>query len=157
MRWALRVAPLLAGFWLVLSGHFTSLILALGALSVGLVTWVAGRTRRDDQVGLSPQQWLQLPRYLLWLALEVLRASVAVSTQAWLPRPSLRPAVGVTPAHDLSELSQVIYANSITLTPGTLSMRVIDQGVWVHSLQRADLSKLQTGRMLHRVRRLEAR
>jgi multicomponent Na+:H+ antiporter subunit E len=158
MRWALRVAPGLAVFWVVLSGHFTPLILVLGALSVGLVAWVASRAGLDSgHVGLSPRQWLRLPRYLLWLGVEVLRASVAVSTQAWLPHPSLRPAVGLAPAPDLPELSQVIYANSITLTPGTLSMRLIDQGIRVHSLNRADLDSLQAGRMLDRVRRLGGR
>ena len=158
MRWAVRVAPGLAGFWLVLSGHYTALILALGALSVGLVAWVASRTRRDGgQVGLSPRQWLRLPGYVLWLEAEILRSAAAVTIQVWRPHPSLRPAVGLTPAPDLPELAQVIYANSITLTPGTLSMQLTDQAIRVHSLDRADLDSLRAGRMLDRVRRLGVR
>ncbi|MPY81428.1 MAG: cation transporter, partial [Actinophytocola sp.] len=50
-----------------------------------------------------------------------------------------------------------IYANSITLTPGTLSLTVDDNGVEVHSLKASDIGELQAGEMHGRVRRLEVR
>lgn len=157
MRLTLSLATLLAGFWLVLSGHYTPLLLALGALSVGFVIWLVRRMGvvDDESVPLRPAP--RLPGYLLWLAKEVLLSSVAVTRMVWSPRHHAQPAVAVTPAHELPELSQVIYASSITLTPGTLALGVDDEEVEVHSLAPSGIARLHAGGMLGRVRRLEAR
>ncbi|MPZ61944.1 MAG: cation transporter [Propionibacteriales bacterium] len=157
MVWMLRLTLPLAGFWLVLSGHYTFLLLSLGALTLVIVTWIAWRTDTVDRAGVALHLSPRLPLYLLWLAKEVFLASVAVSRQVWSLRPALRPAVDLTPVGDMSELSQVIYANSITLTPGTLSLTVDDNGVEVHSLKASDIGELQAGEMHGRVRRLEVR
>ncbi|MFD0852316.1 Na+/H+ antiporter subunit E, partial [Actinomadura adrarensis] len=67
------------------------------------------------------------------------------------------PAVGTVPARELSDVSEVIYANSITLTPGTLSLSVDDEDIEVHALQADGIDDLRGGAMLDRVRRLESR
>jgi multicomponent Na+:H+ antiporter subunit E len=87
---------------------------------------------------------------------QILIAAWRVARLVWSPRPALRPLVGNVPAEDLSHLAQAIYANSITLTPGTLAMTVDDDSVEVHSLQPAGLDDLRRGAMLDRVRRLES-
>jgi multicomponent Na+:H+ antiporter subunit E len=100
---------------------------------------------------------LSLPRYVAWLAVQMLVAAARVARLVWLPRPTLRPVVGPVPAQDMSHLAQAIYANSITVTPGTLAMTVDDESIEVHSLQPAGLKDLRRGAMLGRVRRLESR
>lgn len=157
MRWILRLAPVLAVFWLLLSGHYTPLLIALGALSVAVVTWIGRRAEIVDHEGIPLHISRRMPGYLLWLAKEILFSSLAVARQVWWPRRELRPAVGLTSASGLSPLSQVVYANSITLTPGTLSMSVGEEGIEVHSLRASAISDLQAGAMLDRVRRLETR
>lgn len=157
MRWISRLVPILAAFWLVLSGHFTPLLITLGALSVVLVLWIVRRMRLVDHEALPSHLSPRMPQYCLWLTGKVLKSSLGVARQVWSPRPAPQPAVDVTPTHDLSELSQAIYANSITLTPGTLSLSVGDEGIEVHGLQGSDITELQNGEMLGRVRRLEAR
>jgi multicomponent Na+:H+ antiporter subunit E len=62
--------------------------------------------------------------------------------------------VATTSSADLSELSQMVYANSITLTPGTLSLDVGEEHIEVHSLDPAGIKDLHSGAMLRRVRRL---
>jgi multicomponent Na+:H+ antiporter subunit E len=57
----------------------------------------------------------------------------------------------------LSVVGTVAYANSITLTPGTLSLNVDEAGVEVHALREMDLEQLRSGGMLNRLRRLEVR
>jgi multicomponent Na+:H+ antiporter subunit E len=156
MLLTLSLAALLAGFWLVLSGHYTPLLLVLGAGSVGLVVWLVHRMGIVDHESVPLRPAPRLPRYFWWLAGEILRSSVSVTRQVWSPRRALRPAVGVVPTPGLPELSQVIYANSITLTPGTLSLRVDDDGIEVHSLDPAGLRELRAGGMRDRVRKLEA-
>lgn len=157
MRRIPRLAPLLAVFWLALSGHFEARLLALGALSVALVLWVVHRMDVIDHESLPAHVSPSLPRYCLWLAGKVLRSSLAVTRQVWSPRSGLRPTLDLTPARELPELSQAIYANSVTLTPGTLALTVNDDSIEVHSLQESDIAELHAGEMLGRVRRLEAR
>lgn len=153
---AAGVAMVLAVFWLVLSGHYTWLLLSLGALSIVFVVWVSHRMEIVDH-----EQPLHLtfgvPRYALWLWGQTLRSAVEVARLVWSPRAALHPVVGPVPARDVSDLTRVVYANSITLTPGTVSMSVGDEAIEVHSLQPSWLSALREGTMLERARRLEER
>jgi multicomponent Na+:H+ antiporter subunit E len=155
MRWIVRMALPLAVFWLVLSGHVEPLFLALGGASVVLVCWVSLRADLAEQHAVTFPLALRLPRYLLWLGKEMLVSSVAVVWKVWSPRPALRPVVTATPSRDMPDLSQVVYANSITLTPGTLSLDVADDRIEVHSLDEANADTLHAGAMLRRVRQLE--
>lgn len=157
MRWIPRLAPLLAAFWLLLSGHYTALLITLGAVSIALVAWIVHRMDVVDHEGLPLHLSLRTPLYWLWLGWQIIRSALSVAWKVWSPRSALRPAVGLAPARDLPELSQVIYANSITLTPGTLSLSVGDEGIEVHSIDESGLADLRAGAMLGRVRRLEAR
>lgn len=157
MTSVLRTGPILFGFWMVLSGHFEALFLFLGALSVLLVCLVSRRAGFADRDGVTLPLVLRLPRYLLWLGVEVLVSAFAVARKVWSPRPRLRPVVDSTPSRGLSELAQVVYANSITFTPGTLSLDVDDDDIKVHSLDESGLEGLDAGTMLRRVRRLEPR
>jgi multicomponent Na+:H+ antiporter subunit E len=155
VRWTARMTPPLALFWLVLSGHYTFLLLALGALSVALVCWVSWRAGFPEREAVALPLSPGLPRYAVWLAKEVLVSAVAVVRKVWSPRPAVRPVVETTPADDLSVLSQVVYANSITLTPGTLSLDVDADRIEVHGLDAGDVETLRAGRMLREVRKLE--
>ncbi|MQA97446.1 MAG: cation transporter [Streptosporangiales bacterium] len=152
----LRTAPLPAVFWLLLSGRYEPLTLALGTLSVAAVCWLTWRAGLAHQ-SLRLAFVLRLPRYFLWLSGQVLVSAYGVARKVWSPRLVLRPVVESTPAADLPELSQVVYANSITLTPGTLSLDVDEDAIKVHSLEQAGVEELRQGRMLSRARRTEAR
>jgi multicomponent Na+:H+ antiporter subunit E len=152
---AAGLVVVLAAFWLALSGRYTVLLLALGAASVALVVWISQRMEIVDEE--QPiHATASLPRYTVWLVGQVLIAALRVARLVWSPRPALRPVVGRTNAAGMSHLAQTIYANSITLTPGTLSMTVDDESVEVHSLQPSGLEELRRGAMLSRVRRLES-
>jgi multicomponent Na+:H+ antiporter subunit E len=144
-------------FWLVLSGHFEPLFLVLGTLSVLFVALVSHRAGVVDRDGVTLPLVVRLPRYLLWLGVEVLVSAFAVVRKVWSPRPLLRPVVDSTPSPGLSELGQVVYANSITFTPGTLSLDVDDDGIKVHSLDASGVEDLAAGSMLRQVARLEPR
>lgn len=154
---ALSLALPLAAFWLILSGHYTGLLLALGLVSVLLVVWIVRRMVAADGTDVDLRPSPRAPGYAVWLTGQVLVSSWAVFRQVWSLRPDPRPVVGVTPAGDLSEQARVGYANSITLTPGTLSLQVLDEGIEVHALRESGLQDLRAGGMHDRVRRLEAR
>ncbi len=155
MPGAAGLVVVLGAFWLVLSGHYTVPLLVLGAASIGLVVWISQRMEivdNEQPIRLSPS----LPHYAAWLFGQVLIAAIRVTRLVWSPRPALRPVVGRTDASGMSHLAQTIYANSITLTPGTLAMTVDDESIEVHSLQPAGLNDLRRGAMVNRVRRLES-
>lgn len=157
MRAVLRTAPVLVVFWIVLSGHVEPLFLSLGAVSVLLVCLISHRAGVLERDGITLALVLRLPRFLLWLGKEALVSAFGVVRKVWSPRPALRPVVDPTPSPDMSEFSQVVYANSITFTPGTLSFDVDDDCINVHSLDPEGVEELRAGKMLRRVRRLEPR
>ncbi|MFD0854587.1 Na+/H+ antiporter subunit E, partial [Actinomadura adrarensis] len=83
---ALRLLPVLALFWLLISGHYTPLLLTLGALSVLLVVWVILRMEAGDEEGapLRPMRPLRrMPRYLVWLTGQVMLSAFAVLRLVW--------------------------------------------------------------------------
>jgi multicomponent Na+:H+ antiporter subunit E len=156
-RGLVHTVPLLAAFWLTLSGHFDLLLLTLGALSITVVCAMAWRADMFLHRDLTIRFALQMPRFFLWLGGQVFVSSLTVVRQVWSPRLVLRPVVRSTPAQELPELSQVTYANAITLTPGTLSLDVSDKLIRVHSLEPAGVDDLRKGAMLSRVPCPEAR
>ncbi len=157
----LRLAPLLVVFWLVLSGHYTPLLLGLMVLSVVVVCWLIWRADFDRRSAVTPffdiraGSALRTLLYAPWLIWQVLVAAVSASRRVWSRNPDLRPAVARTAADDMHVVSQVVYANSITLTPGTLSLDVDDEAIEVHSLDPEGIEELAEGEMLRRVRRTE--
>lgn len=156
MRQAAGLVAVLMLFWLVLSGHYTLLLLLLGAGSVALVAWIAHRMEIVDHE--QPlHATIGLPGYVFWLAGQIGLAAMTVTRLVWAPRLALHPSVDQVPADGMSPLAQVIYANSITLTPGTLSISVDDESVLVHSLQPSGIAALREGAMRTRAHRLESR
>lgn len=143
----------LACFWLLLSGHFTPMLLALGAASCLFVAWVTMRKGLvDDRSALMQIRWGRWCRYQAWLAVQIARAAVDVAARILDPRLPISPVVDDVPA-DLPALGKVIYANSITLTPGTVSINLTDDDrIIVHSLTREGMDELKNGEMLRRVR-----
>lgn len=155
----LKLAPVLIAFWLLLSGHYTTLLLSLMVVSTGVVCWLIWRADFDRRFDVTPFFDIRLAfvlrtiAYLPWLAWQVLVAAVSVTRRVWSPRPDLRPTVARTPADHMEHVPQVLYANSITLTPGTLSLDVDDDAIEVHGLDPEGIEELDAGEMLRRVRR----
>ncbi|TDB91234.1 Na+/H+ antiporter subunit E [Actinomadura sp. 7K534] len=154
---ALALPPLLAAFWLVMSGHYTWLLLTLGAASVCLVVWVIWRMQVVDDESLPLQVLPRLPGYLLWLIGQIMVSAVTVLRLVWSPRRKIRPGVGTVPAAGMSDLSKVIYANSITLTPGTLSVSFRNGDIEVHALRAEGVAEVADSAMPRRVEGLEKR
>lgn len=149
MRWVLLTAPL-AIFWLALSGHYTVLLLSLGAFSAVLVGLLARRAGVDHS-DLTVRRIVRLPWYFAWLSAQVLRSAAEVARLAWGHRTELHPVVELVPMPAMSSLSQAAYANSITFTPGTLALDVHDDYIRVHALQARSLESLRRGDMARRV------
>lgn len=145
----------LACFWLALSGYFKPLLLTLGVVSCLLVAWVTVRKRLiDDESALTQLRWGRWYRYNAWLVVQIARSAVDVAARILHPRLPISPTVDNVPA-ELTDLGKVIYANSITLTPGTVSINLTKDEIIVHSLTREGMEELKSGGMYRRVKQLE--
>lgn len=141
--------------WLLLSGHYTPLLLGLGAVSVAIVVWISHRMDVIDHEGQPIHLTVFTPLYWLWLLGQIIKSSIDVARRILNPRLPISPRIIKIKAHEQSNLGQVIYANSITLTPGTVAVRVDDGEITVHALSERGEQGLASGEMDRRVQALE--
>lgn len=144
----LSFGVLLFVFWLLLSGHTTPLLLGLGLVSVVLTLLLAKRMDIIDHesypVRLSPK----LPGYYIYLFKEIILANIDVIKRILtFGKPSIKPQLVKLPLPQKTDLGRVIYANSITLTPGTVSVELSDKEITVHALSKDAVEDLATGKM----------
>ncbi len=144
----------LSSAWLLWSGVYETLTLCLGAASVLFVTWLTIRIRKVD----AAEPWsfgLRLITYLPWLLWEILKSNIDVAKIILNPKMPISPRLIRVPARQTTEMGRATYANSITLTPGTISLDIRDGEILVHALIEETAAGLQTGEMGRRVCRLE--
>lgn len=147
----------LSALWLLLSGHFHEpLLLALGAISVAFVVFIAHRMDVVDHEGHPIQLSHRAVRYFPWLLWEIVKANIDVAKVILRRRMPLSPRVFPTQGMQRSELGLTIYANSITLTPGTVTIAVDGERLSVHALTAAAAAGVETDEMNRRVAGLEA-
>jgi multicomponent Na+:H+ antiporter subunit E len=157
MHW-LILASVCFATWLLLSGYFSALLLlTLGALSSVLVTVIVRRMGRlsSEAAPMPLQPNTQLVLYWPWLIWEVVKANWSVTKIILDPRLPISPTLVHMELAQRTELGQVIYANSITLTPGTVTTSLRDGMIQVHALTREAARELQEGEMSRRVIELE--
>ncbi len=152
---AVSLLLVLIGVWLVWSGHFEARLLGLGALSCGLVVWISWRMQIVDDEGQPLSLTTRLPGYIVWLTLEVIKANIDVARRVLSPKMPISPTLARLPVPQRTNLCKVIYADSITLTPGTVSIELDEESVLVHGLSRDGVADLKTGVMAKRVCKLE--
>jgi multicomponent Na+:H+ antiporter subunit E len=150
----IRSALVAAVVWLLLSGHYTTLIMSLGVVSVAIVTWFLWRMDRvDRELGVLPMR-PRLLYYLLWLMWQVVLSNIDLVRRIWDPALPIRPTWQRLDIKVTSTLAKTLYANSITLTPGTLTTDVREGHFMVHSLSSGGIEELRKGAMEHQIQRL---
>lgn len=142
-----------AGLWWLLSGHADALLLSLGAVSAALV-WSLSRRMAPIGSGLTPG--VALMAYLAWLMKEIVLSNLAVCREILRPHLAISPTLARVPATQATPWGRAHYANSITLTPGTVAVDVGDQDILIHALLRESAASLMQGDMDRRVTALES-
>ncbi len=155
MRHTIYLSVTLGVIWLLNSGHYTPLIMSLGLVSVALVVWIARLMDVVDQESQPVKFTIKLPGYWLWLVKEIILSNIDVVKRIWLKPQSIAPVVATLTISQKTEMGRVVYANSITLTPGTVALDLKDSEVTVHALTMEGLTSLQGGEMDRRVSNLE--
>ncbi|MGB1139304.1 MAG: Na+/H+ antiporter subunit E [Halioglobus sp.] len=140
--------------WLVWSGLYKPLLLVLGFLSCVLCVYLANRMGFFERLALV-KVMARLPGYWVWLLKEVIVSSWDVARTILHPKMPISPTVVEIDAGSDSEAVQVILANSITLSPGTVTLDMHKGKLKVHCLTRAGAEALLAGEAQRRAMALE--
>ena len=140
----------LALAWLAWSGRVDPLSLGLGLFSVAAVVGITRRMDRLSGVERDEHLGLGVLFYLPWLFWQIARANAAVARIILDPRLPIHPRLVRVRASQRSTTGQVLYANSITLTPGTVTVKIDGDEFYVHAISRKTAMSLE-GEMEDRI------
>ena len=149
------LAILLFLFWLALSGHFTEFLIGVGVAASLLCLAVANRMGTVDAEGVPVQLSLGAITYIPWLLWEIVKAAWAVTRIIIDPRLPISPTMTKLTATQTTTTGISVYANSITLTPGTITTGVDGNTLTVHAIEVGGADDLEAGGMDARVSRFE--
>ena len=152
---ALSLTLALAAVWFLLSGHTELLLLSLGLGSIAAIVLIAQRMDVIDHEGQPVHLGWRIVAYWPWLAWEIVKANWDVARRIVAPGLPISPTLTHVKATQKTELGQVIFANSITLTPGTVSVVLQSGEIVVHAISEDGAADLNTGRMDGKVSGLE--
>lgn len=142
--------------WYLWSGHNEPHLLIIGALSVLLCVWISKRMGIVDEEGAPAQLGIRpFTSYMPWLAKEIVESNIEVTRTILSREMELKRNMIEIGAHQKTELGKVILANSITLTPGTVSVKMEGDRILVHALSFEGAEEDLSGEMGRRVSRLE--
>ncbi len=140
------------GTWIVLSGNFSGLLIGLGLVSSALVAWLSHDLLFPSISGGHIRIFIKFSAYIPWLILEIIKANFHLLYLVFHPRmKELIDPHTVTFRTDLqSDLAITTLANSITLTPGTITVNAVREGIFrVHAIDKVSAGALP-GEMLEK-------
>lgn len=149
------LACFLFAFWLALSGHYTAMLVTAGALSALACLYAAIRMRTVDAEGHPIEFVPGALTYFPWLMVEIAKSAWAVTKIILHPRLPISPTMTVVKASQKTTVGRATYANSITLTPGTITVGVSGDRLTIHALVKDGASDLEAGGMDRRVSQFE--
>ena len=155
MRFTFSLFILLIIFWSINSEYNTGLLLILEFVSISLVLLIAHGMKLMDHESQPLHLITRIGPFYLWLAKEVALGSLYVLKKIFLGTRSLSPKIIRVNFDFKDEVCKVIFANSITLIPGTLSLEVDHGSVSVHTLTHELADELMKGELARHIKRLE--
>jgi multicomponent Na+:H+ antiporter subunit E len=165
---SLSLFTLLMVFWFALSGRYhlwdpehakdDAFFTGCGVASCLFVTWLASRRMKIvDEEGHPVHLAWRGVSYALWLAWQIVLSNWDVFKRVWSPVLPIAPCIVKVPYATRTDFGTALYANSITLTPGTVTIDIDPEKreLTIHCLTRGVADDLQAGGMQERVKRFE--
>lgn len=147
MNHYLRLVVLLLITWLLLSGMYVPLMLSFGAVSIAISVWISARMFKVDNERYTFYIDLSFLRFLIKLAVKIVQSNIDVSLRILGIRPVQSTFVKI-PIGLKSDPGRVIYANSITLTPGSSTIEMSEDSLLVHTISTQGAEDLSNNDML---------
>ena len=147
----------LFGLWLLLSGVYKPLWIGLGAASAIAVTFLLARMDVLDSEGVPLQMRTSTLPYWAWLQAEIVKANIAVTRILLRPKLDISPAITRVKPTQTTDIGRVTFANSITLTPGTVTVDADGGEFIVHAFDEAFADPDGLAAMDRRVTEIEQR
>lgn len=156
MKTTVGLFVLLFGIWLLWSGHYTPLLIGFGLGSCALVVLLAHWMEIIDEEGFPIHLTPRILTYLPWLTVEVIASGLELTRRVLNPRLPIGPELVKLPVSQQTAIGRVTHANSITLTPSTVTIEAENDGdLLVHAVSPEAAEDLRSGRMDVRVSRME--
>jgi len=139
---------ILFGFWLLLSGHYDLFHISIGLLCCGLVSHATHdllfANPRAGDMRVIVKRFIT---YIPWLFYQIVLSNMHVVRLALGPKNLIDPKIIEFKTKLESDISFVTLANSITLTPGTITLDIRDGVFYVHAVSKKTAEDLLTGEM----------
>lgn len=148
-------------FWLLISQTFTVKFIVMGLAASFVVSWVCtplfmirnhDQTKKYFALGVP---LIPFAVYVLWLLKELVLANIDVAQATWKKSLPIEPEIIRFQVGFDNPLAIALLANSITLTPGTITLNVDRQGVYeIHALTPGAAEGIRSGSMMKKVAKL---
>lgn len=123
--------------WVVFSGYIDVFHLSLGLLSCAIITWISSDLLFEDRTTRLRPRLVQLGRllsYLLWLLWQIVLANLFLLRLAFAPREKWQPQIVRYECGLETDFEKYLLANSITLTPGTVTIKILGNTFYIHAI-----------------------
>jgi multicomponent Na+:H+ antiporter subunit E len=148
----------LAVLWLLLSGYYDKpVLLAFGVFSVALCVYLSLRARVLDDESVPTGVMPRVLSYWWWLFVEIGKANLIVAREALAIEPKLSPKLIMVVSPTRTNVGLATFANSITLTPGTVTVDLEPDYILVHGLTEALADEAAIAAMGRRVAAIEGK
>jgi len=144
-------------FWIVLSGVFDNFHLITGALmslTIAFFTWDLLFQNKEMPLSKRIGEIFRFSRYIIWLLYQIVLANLHVARLVLDPKLPIDPRIIRVPTKLKKDISFVAYANSISLTPGTITIGVESDALLVHAIDKKVAGDLLSGAMEERISRV---
>jgi multicomponent Na+:H+ antiporter subunit E len=152
----LAIFLLFFGIWIIFSGQFDAFHLTLGILSSAFITFISSDflfLDRSRKLSERLKEACRFPGYFLWLLYQILLSNIHVLKLALSPRgmDEVEPSIIRIKTRLKTDFGRYVLANSITLTPGTITIDVQDDELLIHSISKHTAAGVKDDAMERRI------
>lgn len=151
------IFTLLLIFWIILNGRVTAEILILGVVASTVVTKFSYKTTRASKE-LEKKVVKKMGKIIIYLGIlvvEIFKANIDIIKLVLTKDPEISPTLMPMKARVKSRISRVALANSITLTPGTITISMNEDDLLIHAIVKSNLDGIEESIFVEKLQELE--
>lgn len=151
------IFTLLFIFWVILNGRITVEVVLFGLFLSGAVTMFSHKTTRatKELERKVIKNFGKIIQYILILLVEIIKANIDIIKLVLTKKPEITPTLKTIEVDLKSRISRVILANSITLTPGTITVSMNNNEFLIHGIEKSNLDGIESSIFVKRLEELE--